>query len=67
MSANDKMNDIIFEQVSLNEDNVLPDASFLDDLNADSLGIVELIMAAGTGQKDVIHQLRLTASTYRRF
>ena len=67
MSANDKMNDIFFEQVSLNEDNVLPNTSFLDDLNADSLGIVELIMAAGTGQKDVIHQLRLTASTYRRF
>jgi acyl carrier protein len=67
MSANDKMNNIIFEQVSFNEDKVLPDASFLDDLSADSLGIVELIMAAGTGQKDVIHQLRLTASTYRRF
>ena len=61
MSANTKMNKIILEEDSIDEHKVEPDVSFLDDLNADSLGIVELIMAAGTGRKDVIHQLRLSA------
>ena len=61
MSANNKVHDINFEQFRISENKVEPDVSFLDDLNADSLGIVELIMAAGTGRKDVIHQLRLSA------
>jgi len=36
----------------------VPKTSFLDDLDADSLKLVELIMVAGTGQKDIIHQIR---------
>jgi len=36
---------IIVEQLGVDEDDVTMDASFIDDLGADSLDIVELIMA----------------------
>ncbi len=36
---------IIVEQLNVNEEQVTPEASFTDDLGADSLGLVELIMA----------------------
>jgi len=36
---------IIVEQLNVNEEQVTPEASFLDDLGADSLDTVELIMA----------------------
>ncbi len=36
---------IIVEQLGVDEKDVVPSASFLDDLNADSLDLVELIMA----------------------
>ena len=36
---------IIAEQLQIDEDQVTPDASFMDDLGADSLDTVELIMA----------------------
>ena len=35
----------IFEQLGVGEDEVTPEASFIDDLGADSLDLVELIMA----------------------
>jgi len=35
---------IIVEQLGVEEDEVTPSASFVDDLNADSLDLVELIM-----------------------
>jgi len=41
----DKIKQIIADQLSIDEDEVVPDASFIDDLGADSLDIVELIMA----------------------
>lgn len=66
MSANEIMNNIIFGQRSVDEDRVVSGASFLDDLNVSSFEVVELIMAASTGQKNIIQQLKLTASTYRR-
>lgn len=40
-----KVKDIIVNQLGVEEDDVTPEASFLDDLGADSLDIVELIMA----------------------
>ena len=43
--VNEKMIDIIVEQLSVDKKNVLPNASFIDDLGADSLDLVELIMA----------------------
>ena len=36
---------IVADKLSIDEGNVTMDASFIDDLNADSLDIVELIMA----------------------
>lgn len=40
-----KVKEIIVEQLNVDEDAVKPDASFIDDLDADSLDTVELIMA----------------------
>jgi len=45
MSVEDKLIDIIAEQLSVEKDKVVPGASFVDDLGADSLDLVELIMA----------------------
>ena len=45
MSLEDKMIDIIVEQLSVDREKVVPGASFVDDLGADSLDLVELIMA----------------------
>jgi acyl carrier protein len=58
MSADEKVNDIFVEQLNVDKDKVVPNISFLDDLDADSLKLIELIMVAGTGQKDIIHQIR---------
>ena len=41
----DKVKEIIVEQLGVAETAITPDASFIDDLGADSLYIVELIMA----------------------
>ena len=41
----DKVKKIIAEQLSVSEDQITPDASFVDDLGADSLDTVELVMA----------------------
>ncbi len=45
MAIDDKMTDIIVEQLSVDKEKVVPGASFVDDLGADSLDLVELIMA----------------------
>lgn len=42
---NDRVTKIIVEQLGVEESEVTPSASFIDDLNADSLDLVELIMA----------------------
>ncbi len=42
--AQQKLRKIIAEQLSVDEEDVVPDASFIEDLNADSLDLVELIM-----------------------
>ena len=41
----EKVKDVIVEQLNVEEDDVTEDASFVDDLGADSLDIVELVMA----------------------
>ncbi len=41
----DKVKKIIIEQLGVEEDDVALESSFIDDLGADSLDIVELIMA----------------------
>ncbi len=45
MSVEEKLIDIIAEQLSVDRDKVVSQASFVDDLGADSLDLVELIMA----------------------
>ncbi|MBA39034.1 MAG: acyl carrier protein [Dehalococcoidia bacterium] len=45
MSLVEKVQAVVAEKLSVDEAEVLPEASFTDDLNADSLDLVELIMA----------------------
>ncbi|MFN8062793.1 MAG: acyl carrier protein [Vicinamibacterales bacterium] len=45
MSVADKVKAIIVEQLGVEEEEVTPDASFVEDLGADSLDTVELVMA----------------------
>lgn len=44
-SVEAKVREIIAEQLGVSEEEVTPSASFIEDLGADSLDIVELIMA----------------------
>jgi acyl carrier protein len=41
----ERVRKIVVEQLGVEEDEVVPSASFVDDLNADSLDLVELIMS----------------------
>ena len=41
----DRVKKIIAEQLSVSEEQITPEASFVDDLGADSLDTVELVMA----------------------
>ncbi|MBE1301106.1 MAG: acyl carrier protein [Alteromonadaceae bacterium] len=45
MSIEDRVTKIIVEQLGVKEDEVKSEASFVDDLGADSLDTVELVMA----------------------
>ena len=44
-----KVKDIIIEQLGVNPEEVTEEASFIDDLGADSLDTVELVMALEEG------------------
>ncbi|MFQ6608138.1 MAG: acyl carrier protein [Fidelibacterota bacterium] len=44
MSSFDKVKDVIMDKLGVEEDKITPEASFIDDLGADSLDTVELIM-----------------------
>jgi len=45
MELEDRVSEIIIEQLGITSDEVVAKASFIDDLGADSLDIVELVMA----------------------
>lgn len=45
MAVAEKVREIIVEQLGVDEEEVTSDASFVDDLGADSLDTVELVMA----------------------
>lgn len=45
MATFEKVRDIVVEQLGIDEEQVTLEATFIDDLGADSLDIVELIMA----------------------
>ena len=44
-STYDRLKKIVIEQLGVDEEEVKPESSFVDDLNADSLDLVELIMS----------------------
>ena len=44
-TAYERLKKIIVEQLGVDEEEVTPTASFVEDLNADSLDLVELIMS----------------------
>jgi acyl carrier protein len=44
-SVEQKVKEIIVEQLSVNAEQVTPEAKFIEDLGADSLDVVELVMA----------------------
>ena len=45
MALEERVGEIIVEQLGVSRDEVVAEASFIDDLGADSLDIVELVMA----------------------
>jgi len=45
MAVAEKVKKMIVEQLGVSEAEVVPEAKFIDDLGADSLDIVELVMA----------------------
>jgi acyl carrier protein len=45
MALEERVKEIIAEQLGVSKEEVAPEASFIDDLGADSLDIVELVMA----------------------
>jgi acyl carrier protein len=45
MALEERVTEIIMEQLGVSREEVRPEASFIDDLGADSLDIVELVMA----------------------
>ncbi len=45
MSVEERVKEIIVDQLGVDESEVTPEAKFIDDLGADSLDIVELVMA----------------------
>ena len=44
MEIEEKVKNVIIEQLGVSADEVVPKASFVDDLGADSLDLVELVM-----------------------
>lgn len=45
MALEKRVSELIVEQLGVTEEEIKPEASFIDDLGADSLDIVELVMA----------------------
>jgi acyl carrier protein len=45
MQLEDRVTNIIVNHLNVSQEEVIPEASFVDDLGADSLDIVELVMA----------------------
>jgi acyl carrier protein len=45
MGLEERVSELIVEQLGVTKEEIVPEASFIDDLGADSLDIVELVMA----------------------
>lgn len=57
-----RVTEIIVNQLNVTEDQVTPEASFLDDLGADSLDTVELVMAFEEEFKDELQGSEISES-----
>lgn len=55
----ERMKKIIIDQLGVDDEQVMPGVSFIDDLNADSLDLVELIMAMEEEFSDDSRQVRI--------
>lgn len=55
----ERLKKIIVDQLGVEEAQVTPNVSFVDDLNADSLDLVELIMAMEEEFSDASNQIRI--------
>jgi acyl carrier protein len=55
----ERLKKIIIDQLGVEEEQVKPDTSFIDDLNADSLDLVELIMAMEEEFSNDSNQVRI--------
>ena len=55
----ERLKKIVVEQLGVEEDEVVPSASFVDDLGADSLDLVELIMSLEEEFSNPSHKLEI--------
>ena len=60
MALFDRVQGIIENQLGVEADEIKPEASFIDDLGADSLDLVELIMSFEDEFKDVVPDLEIS-------
>ena len=56
----ERLRNIIVDQLGAEEEDVVPSASFVDDLNADSLDLVELIMTIEEEFSDANRKLEIS-------
>jgi len=59
-SVFDRVQKVVIDRLAVEEDKVVPTASFLDDLNADSLDLVELIMALEEEFSDGDNEMKIS-------
>ena len=55
-TVSDRLKNIIVETLSVEEGDVVPDASFVDDLGADSLDVVEMIMKYAVATREELEE-----------
>ena len=55
----ERLKKIVVEQLGVDDEEVVPSASFVDDLGADSLDLVELIMALEEGFSNPSHKIEI--------
>jgi acyl carrier protein len=56
----ERLKKIVIDQLGVEDEQVVPSASFTDDLNADSLDLVELVMAIEEKFSDDNRELRIS-------
>ncbi len=56
----ERVKEIIVEQLGVDSEEVIPSASFVDDLGADSLDLVELIMSLEAAFSDSSKKIAIT-------